>query len=100
MDSKVANNGKQVSSDSRSQMPGVQQQQQGGTKGGLPSIHGAKSNQGSLGNPGAKASGQSASGGMGKTKSKRERGVSIDSGESRSSAPNPALEPDAKGGKE
>ncbi|XP_038145860.1 B-cell CLL/lymphoma 9-like protein isoform X1 [Cyprinodon tularosa] len=95
MDSKVANNGKQVSSDSRSQMPGVQQQ--GGTKGGLPSIHGAKSNQGSLGNPGAKASGQSASGGMGKTKSKRERGVSIDSGESRSSAPNPALEPDAKG---
>uniref|UniRef100_A0A087XY20 Bcl9 like n=1 Tax=Poecilia formosa TaxID=48698 RepID=A0A087XY20_POEFO len=95
-DNKAANHGKQVSSDGRSQIPGVNQQQQ---QGGVPGIHGAKSGQVSLGNPGQKAvaAGQSVSGGMLKTKSKRERSVSIDSGESRSGAPAPALEPDAKG---
>ncbi|MEQ2217352.1 hypothetical protein XENOCAPTIV_006337 [Xenoophorus captivus] len=102
-DNKVANHGKQVSSDGRSQIPGVQQQQGAAalqsSKGGLPGIHGAKSSQVSHGNPGPKASGQSGSGGMLKTKSKRERSISIDSGESRSAAPTPALEPDAKGGR-
>ncbi|XP_047247270.1 B-cell CLL/lymphoma 9-like protein [Girardinichthys multiradiatus] len=100
-DNKVANHGKQVSSDGRSQIPGVQQQQGAAalpsSKGGLPGIHGAKSSQVSHGNLGPKASGQSGSGGMLKTKSKRERSISIDSGESRSAAPTPALEPDAKG---
>ncbi|KAM4743425.1 B-cell CLL/lymphoma 9-like protein [Anableps anableps] len=100
-DSKVANHGKQVSGDGRPQIPGVNQHQQQGaaalpvSKGGVPAIHGAKSGQVSLGNQ--KATSQSASGGMLKTKSKRERSVSIDSGESRSAALTPALEPDAKG---
>uniref|UniRef100_A0A3B5LPI3 Bcl9 like n=1 Tax=Xiphophorus couchianus TaxID=32473 RepID=A0A3B5LPI3_9TELE len=95
-DNKAANHGKQVNSDGRSQIPGVNQQQQ---QGGVPGIHGAKTGQVSLGNPGQKAAaaGQSVSGGMLKTKSKRERSVSMDSGESRSGAPAPALEPDAKG---
>lgn len=101
MDNKVANHVKQVSSDGRSQIPSVNQQQQQGaaalpaSKGGVPGVHGAKSSQVSLGNAGQKAAGQSASGGMLKTKSKRERSVSIDSGESRSAAPTP--EADAKG---
>ncbi|XP_023206977.1 B-cell CLL/lymphoma 9-like protein [Xiphophorus maculatus] len=94
-DNKAANHGKQVNSDGRSQIPGVNQQQQ---QGGVPGVHGAKTGQVSLGNPGQKvaAAGQSVSGGMLKTKSKRERSVSMDSGESRSGAPAPALEPDAK----
>ncbi|KAM4566810.1 B-cell CLL/lymphoma 9-like protein isoform 2-T2 [Odontesthes bonariensis] len=104
-DNKLANHGKQVSSDSRSQVPNVnhQTQQQGaaahlGSKGVGPGSHGVKTSQISLGNPGLKAVGQSQSGvgGMLKTKSKRERSVSIDSGESRNAIP-PVLETDAKG---
>lgn len=109
-DNKLANHGKQVTGDSRSQIPGItqqqQQQQQGaaghlGPKGVGAGSHGVKSNQISPGNPGLKAVSQpsvSSIGGMLKTKSKRERSVSIDSGESRNAIP-PALETDAKGGK-
>lgn len=107
-DNKLANHGKQVTADSRSQIPGLnpqaQQQQQGaaghlGPKGVGAGSHGVKTNQISPGNPGLKAVSQSVSGvgGMLKTKSKRERSVSIDSGESRNAIP-PALETDAKGG--
>ncbi|XP_034556588.1 B-cell CLL/lymphoma 9-like protein [Notolabrus celidotus] len=108
-DNKLANHGKQVSGDSRSQIPGVnqqaqqQQQQQGaashlGPKGVGAGSHGVKPNQISPGNPGLKAVSQSVSGvgGMLKTKSKRERSVSIDSGDSRNAIP-PAVETDAKG---
>ncbi|XP_060928649.1 B-cell CLL/lymphoma 9-like protein [Limanda limanda] len=105
-DSKLANHGKQVTSDTRSQIPGVnpQAQQQGaaghlGSKGVGAGSHGVKPNQiSSGGNPVLKAASQSASsvGGMLKTKSKRERSVSIDSGDSRNAIP-PALETDAKG---
>ena len=106
-DSKLANHGKQVTSDTRSQIPGVnpQAQQQGaaghlGSKGVGAGSHGVKTNQISSGNPALKAASQSASGvgGMLKTKSKRERSVSMDSGDSRNAIP-PALETDAKGGK-
>lgn len=110
-DNKLANHGKQVTGDSRSQMPSInqqaqqQQQQQGaashlGPKGVGAGSHGVKTNQISPGNPGLKVVSQSVSnvGGMLKTKSKRERSVSIDSGESRNAIP-PALETDAKGGK-
>lgn len=106
-DNKLANHGKQVTGDSRSQIPSVTQQaqqQQGaaghlGPKGVGAGSHGVKTNQISPGNPGLKAVSQSVSsvGGMLKTKSKRERSVSID-GESRNAIP-PALESDAKGGK-
>ncbi|XP_042343320.1 B-cell CLL/lymphoma 9-like protein isoform X1 [Plectropomus leopardus] len=105
-DNKLANHGKQVTSDGRSQIPNVNQQaqqQQGaaghlGPKGVGAGSHGVKTNQISPGNPGLKAVSQSVSsiGGMLKTKSKRERSVSIDSGESRNAVP-PALETDAKG---
>ncbi|GAA6235695.1 B-cell CLL/lymphoma 9-like protein [Lates japonicus] len=105
-DNKLANHGKQVTSDSRSQIPSVNQQaqqQQGaaghlGSKGVGAGSHGVKTNQISPGNPGLKAVSQSVSsvGGMLKTKSKRERSVSIDSGESRNAIP-PVLETDAKG---
>ncbi|XP_058489857.1 B-cell CLL/lymphoma 9-like protein isoform X1 [Solea solea] len=103
-DSKLANHGKQGTGDSRSQIPPVNQptQQQGpaghlGSKGGGGS-HGIKTNQISSGNPGLKAVSQSvnSTGGMLKTKSKRERSVSIDSVESRN-AISQALETDAKG---
>ncbi len=107
-DNKLANHGKQVTSDSRSQIPSVNQQaqqQQGaaahlGPKGVGVGSHGVKTNQIPPGNPGLKAVSQSVSsvGGMLKTKSKRERSVSIDSSESRNAIP-PALETDAKGGK-
>ncbi|XP_026185021.1 B-cell CLL/lymphoma 9-like protein [Mastacembelus armatus] len=105
-DNKLANHGKQVTSDSRSQIPSVNQQaqqQQGaaghlGSKGIGAGSHGVKSNQISPSNPGLKAVSQSLSsiGGMLKTKSKRERSISIDSGESRNAIP-PAMETDAKG---
>lgn len=105
-DNKVANHGKQVSSDSRSQIPSVNQQaqQQGtaahlGSKGVGPGSHGVKANQISMSNAGLKAAGQSVSsiGGMLKTKSKRERSVSIDSAESRNAIPS-GLEADTKAG--
>lgn len=107
-DNKLANHGKQVTTDSRSQIPSITQQaqqQQGpaghlGPKGVSAGSHGVKTNQISPGNPGLKAVIQSVSsvGGMLKTKSKRERSISVDSGESRNAIP-PALETDAKGGK-
>lgn len=107
-DNKLANHGKQVTSDSRSQIASVNQQaqqQQGATghlgpKSVTAGSHGLKTNQISPGNTGLKAVSQSVSGvgGMLKTKSKRERSVSIDSGESRNAIP-PTLETDAKGGK-
>lgn len=109
-DNKLANHGKQVTSDGRSQIASVtpqaqQQQQQGATghlgpKGVGAGSHGVKTNQVSPGNPGLKAVSQLTSGvgGMLKNKSKRERSVSIDSGESRNAVP-PVLEADAKGGK-
>ncbi|XP_031142822.1 B-cell CLL/lymphoma 9-like protein isoform X2 [Sander lucioperca] len=107
-DNKLANHGKQVTSDGRSQIASVtpqaqQQQQQGATghlgpKGVGAGSHGVKTNQVSPGNPGLKAVSQLTSGvgGMLKNKSKRERSVSIDSGESRNAVP-PVLEADAKG---
>ncbi|KAK5905056.1 hypothetical protein CesoFtcFv8_006562 [Champsocephalus esox] len=105
-DNKLANHGKQVTSDNQSRIPSVNQQaqqQQGaaghlGPKGVGAGSHGVKTNQISPGNPGLKAVSQSVSsiGGMLKTKSKRERSVSMDSGDSRSAVP-PALETDAKG---
>ncbi|XP_012723747.2 B-cell CLL/lymphoma 9-like protein [Fundulus heteroclitus] len=99
MDNKVANHGKQVSSDGRPQMPGVPQGAAAlpSSKGGVPGIHAAKSGQVSHGNPGPKVAGQSASGGMLKTKSKRDRSVPVESGEPRGVVPTPALEPEAKG---
>lgn len=107
-DNKLADHGKQVTSDGRSQKPGVNQQaqQHQGAAGHLgPKVvgtgsHGVKASQLSPGNPGLKAVSQSVSsvGGMQKNKSKRERSVSIDSGDSRNDVP-PALETDAKGGK-
>ncbi|XP_037315819.2 B-cell CLL/lymphoma 9-like protein [Pungitius pungitius] len=102
-DNKLANHGKQLTSDGRSQLPGVNQQQQGaaghlGAKGVGAGSHGVKTSQFSPGNPGLKAVSQSVSsvGGMQKTKSKRERSVSIDSGDSRNAVPQ-ALETDPKG---
>ena len=107
-DNKLANHGKQVTGDSRSQIPSVNQQAQQpqgasghpGSKGIGAGGHGVKTGQMPPGNPGLKAVSQSVSGvgGMLKTKSKRERSVSIDSGESRNAIA-PALETDAKGGK-
>ncbi len=107
-DNKLANHGKQVTNESRSQIPSINQQaqqQQGaaghlGPKGIGAGSHGVKTNQISPGNPGLKSVSQSVSGvgGMLKTKSKRERSVSIDSSEPRNAVP-PALETDAKGGK-
>lgn len=108
-DNKLASHGKQVTGDSRSQIPSVnqqaQQQQPGsathlGSKGIGSGNHGVKTSQLSLSNPGLKVGSQSVSGtgGMLKTKTKRDRSVSIDSGELRNAVP-PVLETDAKGGK-
>ncbi|KAK2912962.1 hypothetical protein Q8A73_007075 [Channa argus] len=98
-DNKLANHGKQAASVNQQ----AQQQPQQGPAGHLSSkgvgagSHAVKTNQISPCNPGLKAVSQSVSsiGGMLKTKSKRERSVSIDSGESRNAIP-PALEADAK----
>lgn len=97
-----------VTGDGRSQMAAVnlqaqqqQQQLQQGAAGHLApksrlssGAHGINKS-----NPGPKAAGQSASsvGGMLKTKSKRERSASVDSGEPRHTAPK-TLEADAKAG--
>lgn len=107
-DNKLANNGKQVTNDNRSQIPSINQQaqqQQGATSHLVPKntgagSHGVKANQISPSNPGLKAVSQSVSGvgGMLKTKSKRERSITTDSGELRNAVP-PAVETDAKGGK-
>lgn len=100
---KLTNHGKQVISSAQSQVPNVNQQQPGpacnlGSKGVGAGNHGTKANQISPGNPGLKSASQSSSGVGGplKGKTKRERSVSMDSGELRD-ALGPALEPDAKG---
>ncbi|XP_068173640.1 B-cell CLL/lymphoma 9-like protein isoform X2 [Antennarius striatus] len=105
-DKKLANHGKQVTNDSRSEIPNINQQGQQqqraashlGQKGVSARNYGVKTNQISPGNSGMKAVSQSASsvGGMLKNKSKRERSISPDSVESRNAIP-PALETDAKG---
>lgn len=84
-DDKLANHGKQVSGESGSHISSVNQQaqQQQGTVGhlGPKGGNGVKSNQISPGSRGLKSVSQSVSstGGMLKTKSKRERSVSTDS---------------------
>ncbi|KAK7151506.1 hypothetical protein R3I94_007981 [Phoxinus phoxinus] len=103
-ENKLSNHGKQVTSGAQSQLPNVNQaQQQGpagnqGSKGSGSGSHGVKSSQISPGNPGLKSLNQSGGGigGMMKTKAKRERSVSMDTGEQRESL-TPVLEPDAKG---
>lgn len=107
-DNKLASHGKQVTGDGRSQIPSVNQQAQQQQPGAAPHLgskgigagsHGVKTNHMSLSTPGLKVGSQSVSGaaGMLKTKSKRERSVSIDSGELRTAVP-AGLETDAKGG--
>lgn len=95
-ENKLPNHGKQVAGDAQSQIPNVnQQEQQGpatnqGSKGTGPGNHGVKSSQIS---PGLKSVG-----GMMKTKSKRERSISVDAGEQKDQlALAPVLESDAKG---
>ncbi|KAM9481136.1 B-cell CLL/lymphoma 9-like protein isoform 3-T3 [Clarias gariepinus] len=96
-ENKLPNHGKQVAGDAQSQIPNVnQQEQQGpatnqGSKGTGPGNHGVKSSQIS---PGLKSVG-----GMMKTKSKRERSISVDAGEQKDQlALAPVLESDAKEG--
>ncbi|KAM9853190.1 B-cell CLL/lymphoma 9-like protein [Aulostomus maculatus] len=105
-DNKLASHGKQVTSDSRSQIASVNQQVQQpqgaaghlGPKSVSVGSHGVKTNQMSPGSAGLKTVSQSVSsvGGMLKTKTKRERSTCIGSGEARNPIP-PALETDAKG---
>ncbi|KAA0714696.1 B-cell CLL/lymphoma 9-like protein [Triplophysa tibetana] len=104
-ESKLTNHGKQVTSGAQSQLPNVNQaQQQGpantqGSKSSASGNHGVKSNQISPGNPGLKSLSQSSTGvvvgGIMKTKAKRERSVSMDTGDQRESI-TPVLEPDIK----
>ncbi|XP_051953457.1 B-cell CLL/lymphoma 9-like protein isoform X2 [Xyrauchen texanus] len=103
-ENKLSNHGKQVTSGAQSKLSNVNQtQQQGsagnqGSKGNGSGNHGVKSNQISPGNPGLKSLSQSGGGvGMMKTKNKRERSVSMDTGDQRESL-TPVLEPDAKEG--
>lgn len=105
-ENKLTNHGKQVTSGAQSQLPNVNQaQQQGpastqGSKSSASGNHGVKSNQISPGNPGLKSLSQSSAGvgvgGIMKTKAKRERSVSMDTGDQRESI-TPVLEPDVKG---
>lgn len=102
-DNTLANHGKQVSSDSRAQMPGATQQSQpqgaAAANTHLGSKGGAKANQMSHNSSGLKAGSQSAGGAIaGMLKLKSKRSVSIDCGEPRNAAA-PVLEADAKGGK-
>lgn len=98
-DNKLANHGKQVSSDSRSQIASVNQQGAAGHLGpkGVSGNNGIKTNQISPDNHGLKSLSQSvnSAGGMLKTKSKRDRSVSIDSSEARHVPP--SLETETKG---
>lgn len=101
-ENKLSNHGKQVTSGAQSQLPNVNQAQQQapagiqGSKGSASGNHGVKANQISPGNPGLKTLNQTGGGGgMMKTKAKRERSVSIDTGDQRESL-TPVLEPDAK----
>ncbi|XP_033832718.1 B-cell CLL/lymphoma 9-like protein isoform X1 [Periophthalmus magnuspinnatus] len=95
-DNKLANHGKQVSSESQSHNPIVNQQaqQQQGPKG--VGGNGVKSSQVSPGSHALKSVSQSVSsaGGMLKTKTKRERSVSMDSDERHVRT---SVESDAKG---
>ncbi|XP_058865886.1 B-cell CLL/lymphoma 9-like protein isoform X2 [Acipenser ruthenus] len=99
-DSKLTNHGKQVNSSAQSQHQNVSQGPAGslGSKGAGAGNHGGggggKANQISPGNSGLKSQ---AGGGVGPLKGKRERSVSIDSGEQRE-ALTPSLEPDSKEG--
>ncbi|KAK2848197.1 hypothetical protein Q7C36_009879 [Tachysurus vachellii] len=92
-ENKLTNHGKQVTTGAQSQIPNVnQQEQQGpasnqGSKGTGPGNHGVKTNQIS---PGLKSVG-----GMMKTKSKRERSISVDAAEQKDTLA-PVLETDAK----
>ncbi|XP_036417571.1 B-cell CLL/lymphoma 9-like protein isoform X2 [Colossoma macropomum] len=97
-ENKLTNHGKQ------SQIPSVNQQQQGsagnlGSKGSGPGSHGVKANQISPGNPGMKSVSQSGGsvgvGAMMKTKAKRERSISMDAADQRDTL-TPVLEPDTK----
>ncbi|XP_026769411.3 B-cell CLL/lymphoma 9-like protein isoform X3 [Pangasianodon hypophthalmus] len=94
-ENKLTKHGKQVTSGAQSQIPNVnQQEQQGpasnlGSKGTGPGNHGVKTNQIS---PGLKSVG-----GMMKTKSKRERSISVDAGEQKDTLA-PVLESDVKEG--
>ncbi|KAL0972686.1 hypothetical protein UPYG_G00193460 [Umbra pygmaea] len=92
-DKKLSNHGKQVSSDSQSQLPNVTQ---GANKGLGVGNHGLKANQITPGNTGLKAVNQSVSGIGGMMKTKRERSVSIESGEQRDSI-TPLLETKVEG---
>ncbi|XP_062328302.1 B-cell CLL/lymphoma 9-like protein isoform X2 [Osmerus eperlanus] len=102
-DNKLSNHGKQATSDGQSKIPNVTQQQGAasnlGSKGLGVGNHGVKTNQIPPGNPVLKSISQSVSagGGMLKAKTKRERSVSIDSGEQRD-AITPVMEPDSKEG--
>lgn len=89
-ENKLPNHGKQVTSGAQSQIP---KEQQGpasnlGSRGTGPGNHGVKTNQIS---PGMKSVS-----GMMKTKSKREKSISVDAGEQKD-ALTPVLESDAKG---
>lgn len=93
-ESQLTNHEKQVSSGAKSHNPNVnQQEQQGpesdvGSKGTEPGKHGVKPNQISPG--------QKSVGGMMKTKTKRERSLSVDAREQKDSLA-PVLESDPKG---
>ncbi|XP_041920021.1 B-cell CLL/lymphoma 9-like protein [Alosa sapidissima] len=92
-ENKLTTNGKQVVSSSETQISDANQQQGLGTKGVGIGSHGVKTNQVS---PGLNSVGPSGVGGgvtMLKTKTKRERAISMDAGDLRDS-----LEPDAKDG--
>lgn len=105
-DNKLANHGKQVNNDSRSQIPSINQQQHHGAashmgpKNAAAGSNGVRANQISPCNSGLKAGSQSLDsiGGMLKTKSKRDRNVTTDTGKKRN-AITPTLDSDAKGGK-
>ncbi|KAJ7990152.1 hypothetical protein DPEC_G00297360 [Dallia pectoralis] len=77
-DNKLTNHDKKVSNDSQSLLPNVTQVANKGLGAGN---HGLKANQISPGNPGLKTVNQSVSGIGGMMKTKRERSVSIESGE-------------------
>lgn len=90
----LTNHGKQVTSGAQSQIPSVNQQEQQGSasnlrsKGTGPGNHGVKTSQIS---PVLKSVS-----GMMKTKSKRERSISVDAGEQKDTLA-PVLESDSKG---
>ncbi|TRY94362.1 hypothetical protein DNTS_010039 [Danionella cerebrum] len=98
-ESKLTNHGKQVTSGAQSQLPNVNQVQQQGPTGNQGSKGSGSGNHAVKSNPGLKSINQSGGGGgMMKTKSKRERSVSMDTGDQRESlTPVLGSEPDVKG---